>query len=249
MGSDDSGQSDEKPAHTLYLPEFYISRYLVTYAQYGAFENAPDFGDKTWWDGFPDAEKRKTHEQRFKYDNHPREKVTWYSAMAFCRWLTYHTQEATVPMRVWDMTTKSYQTLPYQKMKITLPSEAEYEKMARGTDGRIYPYGNDFDATKGNTYETGIGMTSGVGMFPQGESPYGVLDASGNVWTWTRSLPKIYKYNRNDGREDESGTGVPSLRGGSWGRSMDNARASFRYGSNPNLRFSVGGFFVVCRPY
>ncbi|MDZ4671667.1 MAG: TIR domain-containing protein, partial [Phototrophicales bacterium] len=71
MGSDDdSGEDREKPAHTLYLPEFYMSRYLVTYAQYGAFENAPDFGDKTWWDGFPDAEKRKTHDQLFKYDNH-----------------------------------------------------------------------------------------------------------------------------------------------------------------------------------
>ena len=249
MGSDDSGQSDEKPAHTLYLPEFYMSRYLVTYAQYGAFENAPDFGDETWWDGFPDAQKRKTHDQQFKYANHPRETVTWYMAMAFCRWLTHHIGEATVPMRVWDMTTKSYQTLPYQKMKITLPSEAEYEKMARGTDGRIYPYGNDFDATKGNTVETGIGMTSGVGMFPQGESPYGVLDASGNVQKWTRSLKKDYKYNRNDGREDESGTGACIVRGGSWFDDADGARASYRVDLSPSGWLILSGFFVVCRPY
>ncbi|MDX2078085.1 MAG: SUMF1/EgtB/PvdO family nonheme iron enzyme [bacterium] len=249
MGSDDSGQDDEKPAHTLHLDDFYMSRYLVTYAQYRAFEEADDFGDETWWEGFPEDEKRKKNDQAFKYDNHPQERVTWYMAMAFCRWLTHHLDVAKLPMRVWDMTTKTYQTMPYQKMKITLPSEAEYEKSARGTDGRIYPYGNDFDATKGNTSATGIGKTSAVGMFPRGESPYGVLDGSGNVWTWTCSLRKDYKYNSNDGREDESGTGVRIVRGGSWDDSADGARASFRNLISPLNRNDVIGFFVVCRPY
>ncbi|PJF31663.1 MAG: hypothetical protein CUN52_02370 [Phototrophicales bacterium] len=248
MGSDDH-RDDEKPAHTVNLPDFYISRYLVTYAQYQAFENAPDFGDDKWWDGFPEDEKRRRYNQRFQYANHPRENVTWYMAMAFCRWLTHHVEQAQLPMQVWDMTTKTYQTVPYQKMKITLPSEAEYEKAARGTDGRIYPYGNRFDATKGNTEKTGIGMTSAVGLFPDGESPYGILDASGNLWTWTRSKPESYEYNSDDGREDETGTGVCVVRGGAWHDFQVDARASFRLRFNPNLWFLDVGFFVACRPY
>jgi len=248
MGSDKHGD-DEKPEHRLYLDDFYMSRYLVTYAQYATFENAPDFRDWAWWVRFPDEHKRQKFDQRFQYRNHPRENVTWYGAMAFGRWLTHHTQEAKLPMRVWDMTTKTYQIVSYPRMEITLPSEAEYEKSARAIDGRIYPYGNTFDRNKGNTNETGLKQTSAVGIFPDGESPYGVLDASGNVWKWTRSLKKVYKYNRNDGREDEQGTGVRILRGGSWGSTSENARASYRDGFNQYFRNDILGFFVVCRPY
>lgn len=248
MGSDDH-YDDEKPAHTIDLPDFYMSRYLITYAQYQAFENAPDFGDDKWWDGFPADEKRRRYDQRFQYANHPRERVTWYMAMAFCRWLTHHVEQAQLPMQVWDMTTKTYQTVPYQRMKITLPSEAEYEKASRGTKGLIYPYGDKFDPTKGNTPETGIGMTSAVGLFPDGESPYGVLDASGNLWTWTRSKIENYKYNSNDGREDETGTDVRIVRGGSWGDFRGFARASYRLNYNPDGWNYGFGFFVACRPY
>lgn len=107
MGSNEYSD-DERPAHKVYLDDFYISRYLVTYAQYKVFENAPDFGDEVWWDGFPDPYKRQKNYQSFQYANHPRENVTWYMAMAFCRWLTYHVDKAKLPMQVWDMTTKTY---------------------------------------------------------------------------------------------------------------------------------------------
>ncbi|MDX2077803.1 MAG: SUMF1/EgtB/PvdO family nonheme iron enzyme [bacterium] len=251
MGDDNAPYDDEKPAHTLHLDDFYMSRYLVTYAQYQAFENAPDFGNETWWKGFPDEYKGMSTNQAFPFANHPQERVSWYGAMAFCRWLTHHINEAGVPMTVWDMKAKKYIEMPYPTMKITLPSEAEYEKMARGEKGLIYPYGNDYDPNKGNTDDTGIGMTSAVGLFPDGESPYRVLDASGNVWTWTRSIFKNYKYNSNDGREDEveNGENARSLRGGSWDDSSVNARASYRYFSDPNSRNDNIGFFVVCRPY
>ena len=248
MGSEEA--DNEKPVHKLILPDFFMSRYLVTYAQYRVFENAPDFGHEDWWAGFPDEYKRKKYRQAFQYDNHPRENVTWYSAMAFCRWLTYHINQAQVPMRVWDMTTKTYQTLPYQKIKINLPSEAEYEKVARGDkDARRYPYGDEFDPNKGNTAHTDINMTSPVGMYLDGASPYGVLDMSGNVWKWMRSKYQSYEYNSNDGREDEDGQNTRSLRGGSWNFSQGRARVSYRLNYYPNFWNYYIGFFVVGVPY
>lgn len=250
MGSN-AYSDDEKPAHKVYLDDFYMSRYLVTYAQYQAFENALDFGNEVWWDGFPDRYKRQKFDQSFQYANHPCENVTWYMAMAFCRWLTYHVNEAKLPMQVWDMTTNTYQIQSYQKVKITLPSEAEYEKSARGTDGHIYPWGSGFDTAKGNWGTTGINMTNAVGIFPNGESSCGVLDISGNVFKWTRSKFQKYKYDKSDGREDEAedGENTRSLRGSFWNSDTVFARASYRHWVNPNLRHEFIGFFVVCHLY
>jgi formylglycine-generating enzyme required for sulfatase activity len=250
MGSD-KNYDDEKPQHTLTLPDFYMSRYLVTYQQYQAFENAPDFADERWWVGFPEGEKHKKYDQEFQFANHPCETVTWYCAMAFGRWMTYHTEKLQLPLLVWDNTAREIIEAPYQHMKITLPSEAEYEKMARGEQGLIYPYGNDFDPNKANTFVTALKMTSAVGVFPAGESPYGVSDASGNVWTWTRSIYKNYKYDNNDGREDKKDDmrSIRSLRGGCWFTVEDRVRASYRYDSDPFNADDFIGFFVVCRPY
>ena len=143
--------------------------------------------------------------------------MSWYQAVAFCRWLSAQLGDT-----------------------VSLPTEQQWEKSARGTDGRIYPYGNEFDAAKGNTRETGIGQTSAVGLFPDGASPYGVLGLSGNVWEWC-----LNQY------EDSSQTAVDAsgksrvVRGGSWFYYRDFARAVSRSRYSPDGRYSDQGFRVV----
>jgi len=127
--------------------------------------------------------------------------------------------------------------------EISLPTQIEWEVCARGREGLLYPYGNEFDAAKGNVYDTGIGETSAVGIFPDGASPYGVLDMSGNVWEWC-----VTAY--ADGSNDPSGEEVRVLRGGAWSDYGLDARACARHnvGARPGGR-GVVGFRLVCLPY
>ena len=140
---------------------FAISRYPITYRQFQTFIDAEDgFQQDHWWDGLGRRETTPGTAS-FPYGNHPRERVNWYDAIAFCRWLSAR--------------------LGYE---VTLPTEYEWEHAARGVDGLMYPYGNTFDAQRGNVDTTGISKTCAVGLFPNGASPYGVLDMSGNVYEW-----------------------------------------------------------------
>jgi formylglycine-generating enzyme required for sulfatase activity len=163
--------------------------------------------------------------------SHPVVYVTWEDATVYCKWLS-------------EKTGKAYH----------LPTEAEWEKAARSEDGRVYPWGDDFDPQKANTSETRIGDTSDVGKFsPQGDSPYGCADMAGNVWEWCNDWFDENEYkrsspadkNRKDDVKDPQGnqTGTQRvLRGGSWDDFDFDVRSAYRVGVNPASSYSSFGF-------
>lgn len=167
-------------------------------------------------------------------DDHPVVFVSWDDALVYCRWQSKRTG-----------------------LPVTLPSEAEWEKAARGTDGRLYPWGN----AKPDIYRCNFGNhekgTTPVGRYsPQGDSPYGCVDMAGNVCEWTRSLwgqnfDKLdfkYPYDPKDGRESLRFGGLRVLRGGAFLSAEGLVRCAGRLRFDPNLRLHLG-FRPVLSPY
>jgi formylglycine-generating enzyme required for sulfatase activity len=185
--------------------------------------------------------------------NHPVVYVTWYDALAYCDWLGGRLR-ALAPEYAGragnPATSVFWQGIARKELVVSLPSEAEWEKAARGDNGRIYPWGDKFDPVLANTSEIGLGRTSPVGCFPGGASPYGVLDMAGNVWEWTRSLwgknfskPEYkYPYDPDDGREDLGLRDLRVLRGGSFDYFRRLARCAYRDRHDPDHRFDYRGF-------
>ena len=155
--------------------------------------------------------------------SHPVVYVSWHDALKYCEWLSKVTGK---PVR--------------------LPTEAEWEKAARGDqDKRAYPWGDDFDPARCNSSESGIGGTSPVGIYPTGASPYGALDMAGNVWEWCQSKKDAYPYSSEDGREELEGDAGRVVRGGSWLNYQDVARCACRSVGPPDYRYDIFGFRVV----
>jgi formylglycine-generating enzyme required for sulfatase activity len=249
MGSDRTRASaayeNEVPQHVLTLPLFYMARWPVTVDQFKSFVAATGYQ--------PDDVNRLSG-----IGNHPMVEVTWHDAVAYCRWLGQKLHELAEDRLAagyaqGNQGTKFWTGLAQRTLGVGLPSEAEWEKAARGVDGRIFPWGNHANNDRANYSGTGIGSTSAVGVFPRGASPYGCEDMSGNVWEWTRSLYGDYPYPSEDqerqAREDLSAGGMRVLRGGAFYNNPDDVPGAVRYGLEPDFRYYGIGFRLVVSPF
>lgn len=221
MGADKSRYDDERPQHKLHLPEYKIARVPVTNAQYALY--VQDVKDTK----APEHWRGGVVPPGF--ESHPVVNVSWNDALAYCKWLGEKIQKP-----------------------VTLPSEAEWEKAARGgSDKRNYPWGDDWRELHCNSDELGLNDTTPVGLFLNGASPYGLLDMSGNVWEWTRSIwaDKFkYPYQLNDGREELQSNEYRVLRGGAFDYRSVDARCSSRDLNDPAFGDRNPGFRVVVSP-
>jgi formylglycine-generating enzyme required for sulfatase activity/GTPase SAR1 family protein len=188
---------------------FFIDKYLVTNVQFCEFLNEKgnkQEGGKECIDlkgSYKDERCRiRKDNNRFAvesgFEDHPVIYVTWYGAIAYAQWAGKR-----------------------------LSAEEEWEKAARGINGRVYPWGNEFDKDKCNTNESGIKHTTPVTEYKQGRSPYGCLDMAGNVREWIDSWYDEKKENK-------------VLRGGSWGYFRNFARCAFRHRSPEYWNFFTG---------
>ena len=154
--------------------------------------------------------------------DHPVVNVTWRDALAYVQWLAEQTKQ------------------PYR-----LPSEAEWEKAARGEDGRLWPWGDEWDASRVNCKPDGPGSTTPVDQYPNGLSPYGCHDMAGNVWEWCSSTYTGYPYQIGDGREDPSSGIGRILRGGYFDSNADRLRCGCRDWYLPEKRGDTFGFRIA----
>jgi serine/threonine-protein kinase len=220
MGSD--VYYDEKPIHLVRLNAFWIDQTEITNAMFAAFlnEHSNLLGDRIT---ALDTKDEDAHihladgswQAIQGYEAHPVVEVTWYGAVAYCSWAGRR-----------------------------LPTEAEWEKAARGTDRRIYPWGNDEPNADMLNFNYEIGDTSKVGSYPKGSSPYGALDMAGNIWEWTADW-YVQTYYVNSPSVNPLGPDSGAyrvLRGGAWSYRDTYARSMHRSKGAPFVSHDFIGF-------
>lgn len=205
---------------TMTVSRFLIARYPISNAQFDVFLQADDgYHNPAWWE-FSDAAQRyfrrtvNAKEPIYSDELLPRTDVNWYEAMAFCEWLSANAGQM-----------------------ITLPTEAQWQRAAQGDDNRVYPWGNQFDSKRCNTNVSGIRQPTPIDQYPNGASPFGVMDMSGNVFEWCLTDWQTGLADLNSEKW--------VLRGGSWFNDPAEASVTMRNWLNADLRSSDRGFRVV----
>ncbi len=235
---------EEKHAVTIQEP-YAIGRCPVTNAQFQMFVDDGGYTEQ-WQRCWPEDGWRWREDNRrtgprdwgkqFSGANQPVVRVTWYEAVAYSRWLAAKTGK------------------PYR-----LPTEAEWERAARHTDGRTYPWGETWQDGIANTKEAELGGTTAVGVFPGDTAVGGALDMGGNVWEWCQTRWRDEKgnnyplpYRHDDGREALAGGNEVRrvIRGGVRGGEKKWSRCSARSGYDPDVGDLVGaGFRLALSPF
>lgn len=223
MGSDpavdEQAQPEECPQHALWLPTYYVGKYPVTVAEYACAIEAQAPGVRK-----PKGMQLEAlWEEQLMYPTRPVYGLTWYDALGYAHWLS-------------QMTGQTWR----------LPTEAEWEKATRGTDGRIYPWGNQWDTENANILQDESQSTdqsfTPIDRYSHAASPYGAIDMVGNVAEWTSTSYEEtfpYPYVGTDGREDQDAPGIRwrGLRGGCKLVGPSKARAASRASFHVDDRF------------
>ena len=225
MGSNE--RDSEGPVHEVQLDSYLIDKYPVTNEQYSRFlEYMQQSNDHSMC--HPQEAKGKDHSPKGwqtpeyeKFSDNPKSPVIfvdWWDAWAYARWAGK-----------------------------TLPTEAQWEKAARGTDQRKYPWGNEEPTPGTANFGNHVSKTTVVGSYPIGASPYGCMDMAGNVWEWTLDTYDKTFYTNSSQVNPVNITGKPSrtLRGGSWNDSSNAVRVCVRSCWINIVRYSYIGFRCV----
>lgn len=206
------------------VPTFFIARHEVTVAQFAAFVAASKTSVDPRALGGPPT--------------HPVAFVSWPDALAYCRWLQRELERAA------DTPPALRQRLR-DGWRVTLPNEAQWEKAARGNDGRLFPWGNAPRRDRANFAGT---STTPVGQLSCAECPFGLSDMSGNVWEWTSSPYQPYPYDSADDRANLQADALWVMRGGSFGDDARLVRTTARGAADPGARRPFIGFRIVVSP-
>ncbi len=201
------------------VPAFEIAKYPVTVAQYDLFIQDDGYAKPEWWENLGAKIEAPQELPTFSRPDHPRVNLTWYEAIAYCRWLSAQTGKT-----------------------VSLPTEQMWQRAAQGDYNPKYPWGAW--AEKRCNYAKKHGGTTPVTLYEgkdKGDSPYGVVDMAGNVWEWC-----ITAYDTGD--NDISNEVFRVVRGGSWNVDAERARASYRRRFNANDSGSNFGFRVANLP-
>jgi hypothetical protein len=218
---------------------FYIAKYPITYVQYQAFVEAPDgYNNPAWWQDFPkEYRPQKLDGQYFKGGNNPRDTISWYQSVAFARWLNSKLEGWLFP----DPGNRDgAKWVIGEGVEVRLPAEWEWQWAAQGgKEQREYPWGK-WQEGYANTEEAGLEQTVAVGLYPQGASPFGAMDMSGQVWEWC-----LNKYAKPGEAKADDSWDRRVRRGGSFYYNRVYASCAYRLSNYPNVDNFNYGFRVV----